>query len=102
MWGPAPLLALEGYRYYVSFVYDFTIYTWMYPLRLKSEVPAVFLFFNKMVERKYNTQIKCLQSDWGGEYKKLQPVLFELGIQLKHLCPHTHRQQRKCNTEEFV
>ena len=54
VWGLAPLLSLEGYRYYVSFVDDFTRYTWIYPLSLKSEVPVVFMFFNKMVERQYN------------------------------------------------
>ena len=66
VWGPAPLLSIEGYRCYAVFVDDFTRYTWIYPLRLKSEVLSVFEYFNTMVERQFTTQIKCLQSDWGG------------------------------------
>ena len=95
VWDPAPLLSIEGYRYYVAFVDDFTRYTWIYPLRLKSEVVSVFEYFNTMVERQFTTQIKCLQLDWGGEYRKLQPLLHKFGIQFKNPCPHTHQQQGK-------
>ena len=80
VWGPAPLLSIEGYRYYVAFVDDFTRYTWTYPLRLKYEVVSVFEYFNTMVERQFTTQIMCLQLDWGGEYRKLQPLLHKFGI----------------------
>ena len=48
-----------------------------------------------MVERQFTTQIKCLQSDWGGEYRKLQPLLHKLGIQFRHPCPHKQQQQGK-------
>ena len=51
VWGPAPHLSLDGYKYYVSFVDDFTRYTWIFRLRLKSEVPSVFLHFNTMVKK---------------------------------------------------
>ena len=27
VWGPSPFLSMEGYRYYISFVDDFTHYT---------------------------------------------------------------------------
>ena len=62
---------------------------------LKSEVVYVVEHFNTMVERQFTTQIKCLQSDWEGEYRKLQPLLHKFGIQFRHPCPHTHQQQGK-------
>ena len=34
-----------GYKYYVSFIDDFTKYTWLYPLYLKSDVEHTFLCF---------------------------------------------------------
>ena len=48
-----------------------------------------------MIERQFNAKIKCLQIDWGGEYRKLQPLLHELGINFRHPCPHVHQQQGK-------
>ena len=38
VWGPAPLLSNEGYKYYVHFIDDYCRYTWIYPLKGKSEV----------------------------------------------------------------
>ena len=31
----------------------------------------------------------------GREYRKIQPILQELGIIFRHPCPHTHQQQGK-------
>ena len=62
VWGPAPQLSLEGYRYYVSFLDDFTRYIRIFPLRQKSEAASVFLHFNKMVERQFHVQIKLSTS----------------------------------------
>lgn len=63
VWGPAPVLSLEGYRYYVSFVDDHSRYTWIYPLRAKSEVFTAFMHFKAHVERLFDRKLKCLQSD---------------------------------------
>ena len=92
VWGPAPLLSIEGYRFYIGFVDDFTGYTWVYPLRLKSEAAAICMKFLKMVERQFDIKVKCLQSDSGGEFRKLQRLLHDLGIHFLHSCPHTHQQ----------
>ena len=53
----------------------------------------MFTYFNKMIERQFQLQIQCLQTDWGGEYRKLQPLLQQLRITFLHPCPHTHQQQ---------
>lgn len=92
VWGPAPILSLEGYRHYVSFVDDHSRYTWTYPLRATSEVFTAFMHFKAHVERLFNRKRKCLQSDWGVEFRSLLPVLQKLGISFRHPCPHTHIQ----------
>ena len=46
VWGSAPHLSVEGYRYYISFVDDFTRHVWIFPLRQKSESTALLLHFN--------------------------------------------------------
>ena len=37
LWGPAPILTSEGYRYYIAFLDDHTRFTWLYPLKTKDE-----------------------------------------------------------------
>ena len=95
VWGPSPNLSKDGFRYYVHFIDDYSNFTWIFPLKLKSEVHDIFLNFQKLVERKFETKIKALQSDWGGEYRSLAPILTSSGIHFRHPCPHTHPQNGK-------
>ena len=73
VWGPSPILFKDDYRYYVEFVDDFNNFTWIFPLKLKSEVRDTFIKFQTMVERKFETKIKTLQSDWGKNTEALHP-----------------------------
>ena len=63
LWGPSPVISHNGNRYYVIFVDDFTRYTWLYPLKLKSDVLQVFIDFQHHVERQFNQKIINFQSD---------------------------------------
>lgn len=65
LWGPSPLQTALGYKYYISFVDDFTRYTWIFPLKFKSEALEVFKCFKLQIEKQFQSQIKTLQSDWG-------------------------------------
>jgi histone deacetylase 1/2 len=64
VWGPAPV-SVERFSYYVSFIDDHTKYTWIYLLRKKSDVFAVFRDFQALVERKFDKKILSMQTDWG-------------------------------------
>ena len=92
LWGPALVLSSQGYRYYVSFVDDFTRFTWIFPLKTKSETLPIFKIFKTQIEKQLNRSIKCLQSDWGGEFRSFVPYLHKECILLKHSCPSTHNQ----------
>lgn len=70
VWGPAPL-SVGGYKYYISFIDDFTKFTWIYLMVDRTDVQRIFLQFQAHVERLLDSKIKCIQSDWGGEYQKL-------------------------------
>ena len=37
-WGPSPVASIEGVRYYVTFIDDFSRKVWVYFLKQKSEV----------------------------------------------------------------
>jgi histone deacetylase 1/2 len=70
VWGPAPD-SVGRKKYYVSFIDDFGKFTWIYLLKYKSEVFQVFHEFQTLVERRFDRKIKAMQTDWGGEYEKL-------------------------------
>ena len=70
VWGPAPT-SVGRHSYYVSFIDDYSKYTWIYLLKKRSDVFQVFHNFQSLVERKFDCKILAMQSDWGGEYEKL-------------------------------
>jgi hypothetical protein len=43
VWGPAPITSINGTRYYVSFIDDFSKFTWFFPLKHKSQVLSTFM-----------------------------------------------------------
>ncbi|KAI3810393.1 hypothetical protein L1987_20005 [Smallanthus sonchifolius] len=45
-----------------------------------------------MAERQFNTKLKCIQSDWGGEFRLLTNLCRNLGIIHRRSCPHTSEQ----------
>ena len=78
VWGPAPV-SVGRHNYYVSFIDDFSKFTWIYLIRKKSDVFNVFHNFQALVERKFGRKILALQSDWGGEYEKLNSFFQKIG-----------------------
>ena len=91
VWGPAPV-SIGNHSYYVSFIGDYSRYTWIYLLKQKSEVFQVFKDFQNFVERKFTRKIIHMQTDWGGEYERLNSFFRQLGISHRVSCPHTHQQ----------
>ena len=92
VWGPSPVLSVEGYRYYICFVDDFTRFSWIFPMKVKSEAKEIFVKFQTFAERQFSSKIKRLQTDWGGEFRSLLPLLNKLGIHFQHPCPYVHEQ----------
>jgi transposase InsO family protein len=92
VWGPAPQ-SVGGFKYYISFIDDFSKFTWVYLMHDRSEASRLFRQFQTHVERLLGTKIKTVQSDWGGEYQKIHNTFFRsLGITHRVSCPHTHQQ----------
>ena len=91
VWGPAPD-SVGRNKYYVSFIDDYSKFTWIYLLKYKSEVFQKFHDFQQLVERQFNRKIIAVQIDWGGEYEKLNSFFTKIGISHHVSCPHTHQQ----------
>jgi hypothetical protein len=71
---------------------DFSKYTWLHPLKLKSNFCATFLRFKQLVETYFRTKIIFVQSDNGGEFRPLQNSLTTMGVYYRLSCHHTHHQ----------
>ncbi|GJR09126.1 retrovirus-related pol polyprotein from transposon TNT 1-94 [Tanacetum coccineum] len=65
VWGPAPVSTKGGSRYYVSFIDDFTRYTWVYLMKQRSDFLTIFKEFRALVKTQHSAVIKCFRCDLG-------------------------------------
>jgi transposase InsO family protein len=89
VWGPAPVDSVNGFKYYLIFVDNYTKYVWLYPLKAKSEVSTVFPRFKALVEKLFRRNIVSFYSDNGGEFIHLSNYFSENGISHFRTPPHT-------------
>jgi len=92
VWGPAPIVSPSNFKYYILFIDDYNRFTWIFPLKQKSETIHVFTQFKSLVENQFNKKIKALQCDGGGEFKPVKKIAIESGIQFRMSCPYTSQQ----------
>ena len=67
VWGPAPVSGGNGFRFFVLFIDDCTRMTWVYFLKNKSDVFSKFSDFYTMILTQFQTKIRVLRSDNGGD-----------------------------------
>ena len=56
------------FRYFLTIVDDFSCYTWVIPMRTKSEVRNHISNFLSYVENHFQTTVKIIRSDNGVEF----------------------------------
>jgi transposase InsO family protein len=66
--GPTRTPTLQGERYFMLFIDDYTRMVWVSFLKEKSEALDTFKSFKALVENESDLRIKCLRSDRGGEF----------------------------------
>ena len=89
-----PERTASGYRYLCTFVDDFSLKLWTYPLRSKADVHDVFVAFKARVENETELHIARLRSDNGLEYvnSRMSATLAESGIVHEPSAPYTPQQ----------
>jgi hypothetical protein len=70
---------------------DYSKFTWIYLLKFKYEVIQKFHKFQDLVERLFDRKFFSVQSDWGGEYERLNSFT-KIGISHQVSSPHAHQQ----------
>lgn len=68
LWEPSPSASTSGFHYYMSFIYVYSKFTWLYLLENKSEALIIFKQFKTMVELQHDLPIKVASSNWKGEF----------------------------------
>ena len=68
VWGMSHVLSHAQYRNFVTFIDDYSHFTWVYFLRSKANVFSTFKTFVAYVETQFSTCIKILRSNFRGEY----------------------------------
>jgi len=77
---------------FVIFVDAYTKYIWHYSLVAKSDIYSVFHQFQTLADCQFSLKIKSIQTDWGGEYRKLSIFFQTISVHHRLICPHTHEQ----------
>ena len=67
VWGPSPA-SIGGSRYFVVFIDDYSRYSWIFPMKSRSEILPIYSNFTKMVENQFSKRIKTFRSDNALEY----------------------------------
>lgn len=88
VWGPARLESFDGYKFYVTFIDDFSRTTFVYLLKFKHEVPICFENFHNLVKNHFSSNICILRSDNGTEYTS--------NIMTNYLSAHGILHQTSC------
>ena len=65
--GKILVVSLSGYQYYVTFIDDFSMKTWIYFMKIKDEVFNRFQEFKVLVENQIGRRIKVLRADNSNE-----------------------------------
>lgn len=89
VWGMAPVISHANCKYFVTFIDDYSRFTWVYFLRSKDEVFSTFKFFHAYDRTQFSSKIKILRSGNGGEYMShsFQEYLQSNGIISQRPCP---------------
>lgn len=68
LWGPYKIATWDNKHYFLTVVDDYSRYTWIYLLKLKSEVIVAIKSFFSMVKTQFGVMVKVLKTDYGTEF----------------------------------
>ncbi|GKC49791.1 putative ribonuclease H-like domain-containing protein [Tanacetum coccineum] len=92
--GPMRVASINGKKYILVIVDDYSRYTWTIFLRSKDETPEVLKDFLTMIQRNLQAQVITIRTDKGTEFlnKTLHAYFKEEGIENQTSTPRTPKQ----------
>lgn len=94
VWGPYNTLTYDGIRFFLTLVDDYTRWTWIFLMRVKSDVIELLRNFIMMVNTQFSKKIKMVKSDNRSEFfnNQCSYLFFKYGIVHQSSCPYTAHQ----------
>jgi hypothetical protein len=68
VWGPMAINSINGSRFFLTIVDDYSRFTWVHLMQHKSQTSSIIQSFSNMVQTQFHTKIKCIRSDNGTEF----------------------------------
>lgn len=94
VWGPFHVQTFDGYRLFLTIINDHSRITWVYLLKLKSDVFMILNNFIQLVKTQFHKTIKVVRFDNGTEFVNTHcHILFSThGIVHQRTCAYTPQQ----------
>ncbi|KAG8486726.1 hypothetical protein CXB51_020278 [Gossypium anomalum] len=94
--GPMKTESLNGSKYFILFINDYTRFCWIYFLKHKSEVAQVFVKFKAATETETGLKLKTIRTDNGTEYTsaQFQALCNKAGVKHQLTNVYTPQQNR--------
>ena len=91
IWGPCSIISMQGFRYFLTIVDDFSRFTWTIFLHNKSEVRNHIVSFVAYIENNFKTTIQTIRTDNGVEFA-MKDFFSAKGIVHQTTCVETPEQ----------
>ena len=94
VWGPSRTESTRGFRYFVTFIDDYSRCTWLFLMKNRSELFSIFQQFYQEVKTQFGVPIRTFRSDNAREYlsHSFQSFMASHGILHQTSCAHTSQQ----------
>lgn len=95
--GPMQDESISGYKYFITFIDDYSNKLFTYPMWRKSEAFEKFSEFIKLAEKQTGKELKAIRSDNGLEYinKQFESFCAENGVKHQKTAPYSPQQNGK-------
>ena len=94
VWGPSRSISTLGFRYFVTFIDDYSRCTWLFLMKTRVELFSIFQKFHAEIRTQFNTSICILRSDNAKEYfsTPFSSFMSSHGILHQSSCAYTPQQ----------
>jgi hypothetical protein len=94
LFGPIAYISIDGNKYDLVIVNDYSHFTWVFFLHDQNEIQEVIKKFLKRAQNEFDAKVKKIRSDNGSEFKNTQvkDYLDQEGIKHEFLAPYTPQQ----------
>ena len=94
IWDPSRVESTLGFRYFVTFIDDYSRCTWLFLMKTRAELFSIFQKFHAEIRTQFNTSIRILRSDNVKEYlsASISSFMSSHGILHQSSCAYTPQQ----------